>query len=216
MAYNYVSYATGLPMSSQTSPQLGRYMTLTNASEKTIELSDVKTHLKINSSITSEDGYLTNLINVATEMVQNYTSLILMQQTIELHLPYFMNKIDINRSPVDTITHVKYYDSANTLQTISSSNYIANFGTNDSLNQSPIITSILPKDNFTYPQTYPRMDAVQIKFVAGIDSNADVPQTIKQAILIIIGSLYLNRTDMVYKMPTLSEYLLNPYRLNVL
>lgn len=201
-------------MSSQTSPQLGRYIMTTAPTGTAVEVTDVKSHLKITSA--SDDAYLTNLIDVATEMVQNYTSQLIMTQTVDLHLPYFLNRININRTPVSGITHVKYYDSSNTLQTVSSSNYIKNLGKDDSSDQSPLVATILPADNYTYPDTYPRMDAVQIRFEAGAASASDVPETIKQAILIIIGTLYLNRTDMVYKMPTLSEYLLNPYRINVL
>ncbi len=214
MAYNYVSYATGVPMSSQTSPQLGRYIMTTAPTGTAVDLTEVKSHLKITSS--SEDAYLTNLINVATEMVQNYTSQLIMTQTVDLHLPYFMNRMDINRSPVTNITHVKYYSSDNSSITLGNPYYKSNLGANDSASQSPIVTSIIPAKNYTYPDTYPRMDAVQIRFEAGATLADDVPDVIKQAILIIIGTLYLNRTDMVYKMPTLSEYLLNPYRLNVL
>ena len=177
-------------------PILGRYKVSTAATETAVTLAEVKTHLKITAS--SEDTYLTNLISVATEMVQNYTGQILIDSTIDLYIPYFLNRIDINRTPVTRITHVKYYDSTNTQQTVNSSNYS---------------DTILPAKNFTYPDTYPRMDAVQIRFEAGYKDNDSVPMAIKQAMFLIIGQLYLNRTDMVYKMPVLSEYLLNPFRI---
>ena len=197
--------------SSQNLPQIGRYTMTTAPTEKALSVAEVRTHLKI--SATTEDTYLGNLIDVATEMVQNYTSQVIMTQTIDLHLPYFLNRIDINRCPVSTLVHVKYYDSDNSLQTLDSTNYTANIGVNDSIDQSPIPTSIIPAENITYPDTYPRMDAVEIRFEAGADGDQNVPEVIRQAMLLIIGQLYLNRTDMVYKMPVLSEYLLNPYRL---
>lgn len=207
---NYISQVTG-SYSNKTLSQIGRYIMTSAPTETAIEISDVRTHLKITA--TTEDGYLGNLINVATEMIQNYTSQILMTQTQELHLPYFLNRIDINRCPVSRVNHIKYYDTNNVLQTLSDSNYNANVGLNDSLDQSPISTSIIPVKNFSYPETYPRMDAVQIRFEAGADGGPNVPMAIKQSMLLIIGQLYLNRTDMVYKMPVLSEYLLNPYRI---
>ncbi len=214
MSYNYVSYATGVPMSSQTSPQLGRYIMTTAPTAKALTVTEVRNHLKI--STTSENTYLDNLIDVATEMVQNYTSQTIITQTIDLHLPYFMNRININRSPISRINHVKYYDSSNSLQTVTDTNYETSLGVEDSSDQSPVISTIIPSKNFSYPDTYPRMDAVQIRFTCGYDAATTVPEVMRQAMLIIIGTLYLNRTDMVYKMPTLSEYLLNPYRLNVL
>jgi uncharacterized phiE125 gp8 family phage protein len=192
-------------------PILGRYIVTTAATSTAVTLTEVKSHLKITAS--SEDTYLTNLISVATEMVQNYTGQILIDSTIDLYIPYFLNRIDINRTPVTRITHVKYYDSSNSQQTVNSSNYIDTISKSDSLDQSPISAFILPAKNFTYPDTYPRMDAVEIRFEAGYENNDSVPMAIKQAMFLIIGQLYLNRTDMVYKMPVLSEYLLNPFRI---
>lgn len=200
---NFFSYG------SKSAPQLGRYSIATAATGTAIDVGEVKTHLKISTS--TEDTYLTNLISVATEMVQNYTCQILMSTTMELHLPYFVNRMDIQRVPVTSISSVGYYDSDNSLAYLSASDYEKYIVSNDF--QSPVASTILPADGFTYPDTYPRMDAVKIRFVAGYSSADDVPMAIKQAMLLIIGQLYLNRTDMVYKMPVLSEYLLNPYRL---
>ena len=192
-------------------PILGRYIVTTAATSTAVSLDEVKAHLKIASA--SDNTYLTNLISVATEMVQNYTGQILITSTIDLTLPYFLNRMDINRTPVSSITHVKYYDSDNSIQTLSDANYTETVSKDDSSDQSPVGASILPSDSFTYPSTYPRMDAVQISFEAGYEDSDAVPMAIKQAMFLIIGQLYLNRTDMVYRMPTLSEYLLNPYKL---
>ena len=195
-------------------PILGRYKVTAAATETAVTLPEVKSHLKITA--TTEDTYLTNLISVATEMVQNYTGQILISSTIDLYIPYFLNRIDINRFPVTRITHVKYYNSSNNLITITSTDLSYSVSVEDSLDQSPIPASIIPAKNFTYPDTYPRMDAVQIRFDAGYEDNDSVPMAIKQAMLLIIGQLFLNRSDMVYKMPVLSEYLLNPYRIATL
>jgi uncharacterized phiE125 gp8 family phage protein len=200
---NFFSYG------SKSAPQLGRYSIATAATGTAIDVGEVKTHLKISAS--TEDTYLTNLISVATEMVQNYTGQILMSTTYDLKLPYFINRIDIQRVPVTDVSLFTYYNSSNGLTTITASDYSVTYSLNDT--DSPLPTTIIPAENFTYPDTYPRMDAVTIRFVAGYSSADDVPMAIKQAMLLIIGQLYLNRTDMVYKMPVLSEYLLNPYRL---
>ena len=195
-------------------PVLGRYIVSTAATSTAISLAEVKSHLKISAS--TEDTYLTNLISVATEMVQNYTGQILITSTLDLYLPYFLNRMDINRTPVSRITHVKYFDTDEVEQTISSSNYSECISKDDSADQSPLGASILPASGFSYPDTYPRMDAVQIRFEAGYEDSDSVPMAIKQAMLLIIGQLFLNRSDMVYKLPVLSEYLLNPYKIAVI
>lgn len=188
---------------------LGLYKVTVDPTDTAISLDEVKSHLKITA--TSENTYLTNLISVATEMVQNYTGQVLMESTMQLSLPYFVNRIDIQRVPVTEVIAVLYYDSNNSATTLSASNFISTLTMSST--DSPIATTIVATDDFSYPDTYPRMDAVVIQFKAGYTNAASVPMAIKQAMLLIIGQLYLNRTDMVYKMPVLSEYLLNPYRI---
>ncbi len=213
MGYNYVSYASGVPYNAGTPYQLGRYLLSTAATATAVSVAEVREHLRITAIDSGETTYLTNLINVATEMVQNYTGQILLDCKYDLHLPYFINRIDINRGVVSSIDHVKYYDSSNSLQTITASNYSFDGGHNDIGDQSPTGGFILPADNYNYPDTYPRMDAVRIKFNAGYDNASLVPMAIKQAMLLIIGEFYTNRVNRVHTMPTLAEYLLNPYKL---
>lgn len=211
MGYNYVSYVSGVPYNAGTPYQLGRYLQDGNPDDSALSVAEVREHLRITAIDSGETTYLTNLINVATEMVQNYTGLILMSTEYILQLPYFINRININRGMVTEVNHVKYYDSSNNLQTLSASNYLVSDNFDDVLDQSIIPAFILPADNFTYPDTYPRMDAVKITFTAGWDGS--IPYAIKQAMFLIIGELYTNRVNRVHTMPTLAEYLLNPYKL---
>ena len=211
MGYNYVSYASGVPYNAGTPYQLGRYFQDGNAEAVALTVAEVREHLRITAVDSGETTYLTNLINVATEMVQNYTGIILIKTQFVLQLPYFLNRIDINRGMVNNVINIKYHDSSNNLQTLSSSNYLVSDNYDDMLDQSVTPAYILPIDNYNYPNTYPRMDAVKITFNAGWD--ASIPYAIKQAMFLIIGELYTNRVNRVHTMPTLAEYLLNPYKL---
>jgi uncharacterized phiE125 gp8 family phage protein len=47
----------------------------------------------------------------------------------------------------------------------------------------------------SYPTTYSEIQAVQIRFVAGYGLAADVPECIKQAILLKVADLYEHRGD---------------------
>jgi uncharacterized phiE125 gp8 family phage protein len=63
------------------------------------------------------------------------------------------------------------------------------------------------------------MGALIVNFVCGYTNAAAVPQAIKQAMLLIIGHLYENRSDVltgtqINEMPLASRYLLEPYRNN--
>ena len=58
-----------------------------------------------------------------------------------------------------------------------------------------------------------RADAIEIKFDCGYgSSSSDVPDAIKQAILLIVGKMYELREDSVSRLPKASEYILDSYR----
>ena len=64
------------------------------------------------------------------------------------------------------------------------------------------------------PELYNRSDAIEIQFTCGYGaSSSDVPDAIKQAILLIVGKMYELREDSVSRLPRASEYILDPYRI---
>lgn len=171
-----------------------------------VSLAEAKDHLRVDG--TDDDAYITTLINVATEAVQNYTRLQLMDATFQMFLDSFPACIDLYISPVKDITHVKYYDADNVLQTLSADDYDVDY------KDSP--GKIYPAANKSWPTIYNRKNAVEIQFNAGETLAANVPDAIKQAMLLIIGHYYENRLDVVNtlnrELPKGSEYLLNPYK----
>ncbi len=107
--------------------------------------------------------------------------------------------------PLDRITGVQYYDRANVQQSFSSYNSFA------FTNQKGFIEITKGTD---LPDVYERADAIQINFTGGFGSSgSDIPDAIKQAILLIVGHLYEKREDTVSRLPKASEYLLEPYRI---
>ena len=91
-------------------------------------------------------------------------------------------------------------------QTWSSSNYsVGTF-----INQKGFIEI---KNGINTPDLYNRADAMEIKFKCGFGSSgSDVPEAIKQAILLIVGRMYELREDSISRLPKASEYILDPYR----
>lgn len=64
------------------------------------------------------------------------------------------------------------------------------------------------------PSLYKRADAIEIQFKCGYGTAAsDVPEAIKQAILLVVGKMYELREDSVSRLPKASEYILDPYRI---
>ena len=88
--------------------------------------------------------------------------------------------------PVQSITHVKYYDSDNAQQTLSASLY--------SKHRRHDTAYIKLADGESWPATYTRDDAVEIQYVAGYGPTGDsVPPGIMQAMRLHIGHMFEHR-----------------------
>jgi len=127
----------------------------------------------------------------ARKMIEDETQVRFITQTIKLSLPYFPSDgvIRIPVEPVASITHLKYYDVAGTLQTLTpSTDYLTE------LARKPPVVYRNPLGVFPPTQTG-RLDAVQLTFVAGYGGVSDVPAQAKQAILLCCSFWNSNRGD---------------------
>ena len=101
-------------------------------------------------------------------------------------LPSNLSTVRLTLGPVQSVSAVKYYDTNNSLQTDTLSNYLV-LGT-------PSFTTIKPKAGFSWPTTFDRDDAIKIEYAIGYgDAASDVPQTIRQALLLLVAHMYENR-----------------------
>jgi uncharacterized phiE125 gp8 family phage protein len=183
---------------------------ITAPTSEPITLSEAKLYLKVDNS--DEDALITALIVAARDSCERYTNMAFFTQTWEAYFDYLPTLIEFNKSPIQSITKIEYYDSANTLQTLSSSLYDVD------LVGSPV--RIRKGKNMTYPEVYQRLNAVKITFVAGVTSTAAIPEQIKLALKLTLGHFYENRQTVVIghsvnEVPKTAEYLLDQYRSHV-
>ena len=164
----------------------------TAATSEPIALSEAKLFLKVDTS--DDDALIGTIISSAREYVENFTGYQLLSATYTQYLDKFPNKntaIELLMNPVSAVTHVKYYDSDNTLQTWNTSNY------DTDLKGKP--ARITLANDATFPTVYDRTNAVEIKFVAGYASTSATgfPKQLLNAMYLIIGHLYENRQDVI-------------------
>ena len=164
----------------------------TAATSEPIALSEAKLFLKVDTS--DDDALIGTIISSAREYVENFTCYQLLSATYTQYLDKFPNKntaIELLMNPVSAVTHVKYYDSDNTLQTWNTSNY------DTDLKGKP--ARITLANDATFPTVYDRTNAVEIKFVAGYASTSATgfPKQLLNAMYLIIGHLYENRQDVI-------------------
>lgn len=130
------------------------------------------------------NGRIDRIIKEATEQVESDARRVAMTQTLQMNLDRFpCGVLEIRRVPVTAITHVKYL-TGGMLTTLSSSLYETD------LTSEP--ARIRPVASTTWPTTDCALNAVQIEFVAGYASQADVPPYLKRVILAVVRSLFRN------------------------
>lgn len=181
---------------------------ITDAASEPVTTDEAKDHVRADHD--DDDTLIGTLITAARQQAELYTGRSFINTTWDYSLPEWFDVARLPRSPLSSVTSVKYYDANNTQQTLSSSYYLV--GTNG----DPGIVSLA--DGYTWPTLYYRPHPITIRFVAGYGATAAyVPQAIKQAILLMVGDLYANRESIVVgtvssRIALTAQALLGPYR----
>ena len=189
------------------------YSIITPATLKALTVQEVKDYLRVDSD--AEDTLLGVLIDASTQMAESYLGRFLLTTVIEEFYDFFpvyktgvdpfhgdRNIIYLSRGPVQAVASVKYIDGNGDEQTVTASDYRADLVSEPS--------RIMPNEGWL--GTKDTVNAVIIRYTCGYTQASDVPANIKMAMLLMIGEMYEKRVDSVHRLPTASEYLLNPYR----
>jgi uncharacterized phiE125 gp8 family phage protein len=187
------------------------YQVITPASTYPVSLTEAKSHLKVDT--TADDTYITSIIKAATQLSEEYTNRFFIDTVIEQTCSDFAQLQTLFKSKVSAVAHVKYYDSDNSLQTLSATIY------DTQLKYEP--SQIQLADDKSFPEITKRNDAVVARYTVGYGSAAsDVPEIIKQAILLTIGNFYQNRNSVVIgriatELPMNVKWLLDTYKVQI-
>lgn len=187
----------------------GKLVLKTGPATTAISLAEAKAFLRVDSDYDDDNSYITSLIGVATNVVEQFTRRRLITQTYNIYYDEFPPYMDLQVGNVASVTHVKYYDTNNTLQTLDTSEYDVDIRVKPG--------RIYQAEDGNFPDTYERANSVEVEFVVG-SAASDVEDAIKQAMYIVIGRYYENRQDVVMgtqvnELPLMVEHLLTPYRL---
>ena len=187
----------------------GKLVLKTGPATTAISLAEAKAFLRVDSDYDDDNSYITSLIGVATNVVEQFTRRRLITQTYNIYYDEFPPYMDLQVGNVASVTHVKYYDTDNTLQTLDTSQYDVDIRVKPG--------RIYQAEDGNFPDTYERANSVEVEFVVG-SAASDVEDAIKQAMYIVIGRYYENRQDVVMgtqvnELPLMVEHLLTPYRL---
>lgn len=161
---------------------------VTKPATEPLSLADVREHLRLEST-EGDARTLDALIATARKVVEGLTERVLVSQTWDWFMDAFpAGDFEVPYPPLQVgaeITSIKYYDTAGVEQTWAASNY--------SLDTDSMPGRISRAYGVSYPSTRPMNNAVTVRFVAGYGDAEDVPEPIKQAMLILIAHWYGQR-----------------------
>ncbi len=191
---------------------------ITPSTTEPISLTEAKAHLRVVAS--DDDTFISALIKAATRNCENWTGRAFVDQTWDLYFDEFPTgddlEIMIPRPPLIEVSSVSYNDSAGVEQQIDPAEYYV-----DRISEPGWIVPAGAGVS-GWPTPIEAINSVRIRFRAGYltnDSPADtfVPEDIKAAIKLTLGSMYEHRETQVVgsistKLPFGVENLLRPYR----
>lgn len=149
-----------------------------------VTLAEAKAHLRVDSS--DEDALIGNLVKAAREYCELFTRRSFITTTWKLTLDKFPDTVELARSPAQSVTSIKYIDDDGVQQTFASASYLV-----DAESEPGRVT---PVYGGSWPSARSQMNAVEVTFKAGYgDAAASVPQSAKQAILMLVGHWFENR-----------------------
>jgi uncharacterized phiE125 gp8 family phage protein len=110
--------------------------------------------------------------------------------------------------PLVSVESLSYVDSSFALQVLAPADYVVRSY------ETP--GEIVPARAKTWPAAADEPDVVAVEFTCGYGDPAAVPEAIRRAVLLIVGTLYANRETVapvaMQQVPHSAEWLLGPYR----
>jgi uncharacterized phiE125 gp8 family phage protein len=165
--------------------------------------------LHVRSENVAEGPLLDALVLAATGQAEAYCRRRFVTQRWRLTLDEFpADAIVLPHPPLATVESVKWVDRDVVLQTLAPADYVVR----------PYETpgEIVPARGVTWPSAIDEPDAVQVEFTCGYGDPSAVPEAIRRAVLLLVGTLYANRESVapvaMQEVPHTVQWLLGPYR----
>lgn len=162
----------------------------TAATTLPVSLEDAKDHLRVD--INDDDVLIDRMVQAITESFERMYNTALITQTWTLYADNWpATQFVLPRMPLQSVTHVKYTPYGGSQTAFDSSKYHV-----DTYSKPGRIIlesrSSWPSDELI------DVNGIEIEFVAGYgDNESDVPEPVRQAMLLTLGDWYENREDMI-------------------
>ena len=150
-----------------------------------VSLSDAKARLRVTSS--QEDSDITSMIKSATRWAEHELNWRLLTQTWKYFLDGWPGDIiRMPYPPLQSITHIKYYDGDDAQQTL-----VENTDFRVDTASYPARIEVING----WPSIYNKVLPIEIQFICGFTANSLIVEDIKDAIFLRVADLYENRQN---------------------
>lgn len=205
---------------------------VTPSTSEPVSLAEVKQHCRIEEAV--DDGLLAGYVLAARALLEQQCNLALSAQTWDLtldrfppftaldqnawgnradtwprsYMSYASSVILLPRGPVQSITSISYTDANGAAQTLPANQY--------QLDTSRTPARLAPAFGTYWPTSRYQYSSVVVRFVAGY---TQLPEPLRQALLLIVGHWYENREAVTASspaptmLPLAVDALIEPYRL---
>jgi len=162
---------------------------ITEPAVEPISIDDLKNDLKVDSDLVLDDALILGLGKAARVLAEKVQGRALITQTLELTLDGWPAKgfFELPCPPLQSVTSITYYDEDDNAATVDSGTYFV-----DTVSEPG---RVVLNSGESWPSTTLRaVNAVVVRFVAGYGAEgADVPETVRNAIRLLVAHWYENR-----------------------
>lgn len=161
----------------------------TQPAEEPLTLAEAKLHCRVDTDFTADDALLTALIVAARALAETRCNRTIAKARWQLTLDRFPEAIRLPMPRVTQVLSVHYRDPDGVLCELDAADVTLD-------NASQVANWLYPAADASWPDTWCQPNGVVVVYEAGW-SRADVPQEIKQWLLMAVATGYRNREAVV-------------------
>jgi uncharacterized phiE125 gp8 family phage protein len=157
-----------------------------DATTEPVSVAEAKLYLRIDND--DEDFLVGALITAARQLAEGEMQRTLLSTTLEMRTDSFGEALRLEWPRVLGIESLQFLDADGELAILDPADYVLD-------NANDVTPAYLvPAYGKAWPDTFGEINAVRVRYVAGFGSSpADVPQAIKQWILLHVADMHANR-----------------------
>lgn len=163
---------------------------VTAPTEEPVSVDEAKLHLKVDG--TDEDAFIGALITAAREHAESLQNRAYVTQTLRVALPCWpgCSVVKLPRPRLQGVVSITYKQLDGTVATVDPSTYVVD------ADGEPGGVMLKPGRSWPSATLYP-VNPITVTYTAGYGDATDVPQRIKQALLLLVGFWFESR-DVLY------------------